>query len=85
MSTLSMVTASAEMDPTLCNDIDIGNQICILVATQGNSTLLNPSSFKEDNAVELCIGLGQEHPEGVCLLLDTEAVLAFWCESNLRP
>ena len=78
-----MVTASVEMDLTLCCDIDIGNQICVLVATQGDGTPLNPSFFKEQNVVELCIRLGLEHPEGVLWLMDTEAVLVYWYESDM--
>ena len=58
-----MATASAEIDLTLGDDTNIGNQICILFATQGAGTVLCPSSFKEENAVELCEGLGQEHPD----------------------
>ena len=59
------------MDPTLGNDIDIGNQICVLVATQGDGTPLCPTSFNEKDTVELCIGLGQEHPEGMLQLSHT--------------
>ena len=70
------------MGPTLCDDINMGNQICILVAILGDGTLLCPSSFKED-MVELCIGLGQEHPEGVLQLSATGKVLAFWCQSDI--
>ena len=58
MFTSSMVTASVEMDLALGHDIDIGNQICVLVTMQGDSTPLGPSSFKEWNMVKLCIGLG---------------------------
>ena len=65
------------MDPTLANDIDIGNWICILLTMQGDGTPLGPRSFKEWNMVKLCVGLGLEHPKGVLQLLDTEAVLAF--------
>ena len=71
------------MDPTLGNDTNIGNRICILAATWGDGTLLCPSSFTEEDAVNLCVGLGQEHPEGVLQLSDTETVLAFWCNSNI--
>ena len=78
-----MMTASVEMDMTLGEDNEIGNQICILVATQGNGTPLCPSSFKEEDAVSLCTGLGQEHPKGVLWLLDTKTILAFQCDSNL--
>ena len=68
MLTTSTVTPSVEMDPTLGDEIDTGNQICILVATQGDDTPLCPSSFKEEDVFELCIGVGQEHPGGVLKL-----------------
>ena len=71
------------MDPTLCNDINIGIQICILVVTWDNSTPLCPRSFKEEDVVMLCIGLGQEHPEDVPWLSDTEVVLALQCEYDM--
>ena len=38
MSTSSMVTATAEMDLILCNDINIGNHISVMVANQGDGT-----------------------------------------------
>ena len=44
---------------------------------------MDPTSFREEDATELCIGLGQEHPEGVLQLLDTETVLAFSSGSNM--
>ena len=70
MSSASMATASVETDLTLDGDTKIGNQICIPVATQGDGTPLCPSLLNiEEDAVELCIGLGQEHPEGVLLAL----------------
>ena len=71
-----MATILVEMEPTLANDTEIANQIIILVATQGNGTLLYPTSFKEEDAVELCIGMGQEHLEGALQLSDTETILS---------
>ena len=65
------------MDPTLGDNTEIANQICILVATQCNGTPLCPTSFGEEDVVKMCIGLGQEHPEGVLWLSDTQMVLAF--------
>ena len=78
-----MVTTSEEMDLTLGDNIDIGNWIGILVVNWGDSTLLGPSSFEEQDMVELCVILGQEHPQGVLQLLDTEVVLAFQCSTNM--
>ena len=65
MSTASMATTSAEMDLTLVDDPTIANWICILVATRGSGTPLGPTSFGEEDAIKLCVGLGQEHCE-VC-------------------
>ena len=48
-----------------------GTESAILDATWGDSTLLYPISFKEEDVVELCVGLGQGHPEGVLQLSDS--------------
>ena len=77
------MTALAEMDPTLGNKIDIGNKICVLVAIQGDNTPLCPSPFKEEDVLKSCIGVGQEHPECVLKLQDTEEILGFRCESDM--
>ena len=52
-----MVTAWVEMDLTLGDDTEIANWICVLVATWGDGTLFSPTSFREDNVIELCIEL----------------------------
>ena len=73
---MSTVTTLAVRDLTLGNELEIANCICILAATQGDSTPFHPDSFQEEE-VELCIGLGQAHPECVVWLSDTETVIAF--------
>ena len=78
-----MATASAEMDLTLGDDTVIANWICKLVATREDGTPLGPTSFGKEDVIELCVGLGQEHPEGVLQLSDTEMVLAFSSTSNM--
>ena len=83
MSTAFMATNSAEMDPTLHDDTEMANQICLLVVTQGDGTPLCPTFFNKEDAVKLCVGLGQEHPEGVLQLLDTEIVLTFWFKPEM--
>ena len=83
MSTTYMVTTSVEMDLTLGNDTEIVTWICIMVTTWANGTPLGPTSFREEDLIELCVGLGQEHLEGVLQLLDTEAVLALPSGSNM--
>ena len=77
MSTASTVTDSAVRDMTLGNELEIANCNGILAHIQGNGTLFCPDSFQEEDVVELCIGLGQVHLEGVLWLSDTEMVLAF--------
>ena len=78
-----MATASVEMDLALGDNTKIANQICLLVTTCGDGTPLGPTPFGEEDTIKVCIGLGQEHPEGVLQLLDTEMVLAFPSDSNL--
>ena len=77
MSTISTVTASGVRDPTLGDELEIANHICVLAATQGDSTPFHPDSFQEEDMVKLCIGLGQAHPECLLQLLDIETVLMF--------
>ena len=62
MSTASTATASAERDLNLEKELNIVNCIYLLAATQGNGTPLCPTSFQEEDVVELYIGL--VHLEG---------------------
>ena len=77
MSTASTATALVVCDLTLGNKHEIANCICILVATLGDGTPFPHNSFLEEDLVELCVGLGKAHQEGVLQLLETEAVLMF--------
>ena len=77
MSTASTATASVELDPTLNDDAVIATPICILITTWDNGTPFDPTSFGQEDAIELCVGLGQEHLEGVLWASDTETVIAF--------
>ena len=83
MSTTSIVTTLVVRDLTLSNQLEIVNCICILVATQGDGTPFSPDSFQEEDMVELCIGLGQAHPEVVLWLLNTKMVLMFQSGSKI--
>ena len=76
MATMSTVTASTELDPTLGNDVTIATQICIVIAIHGNGTLLDSTFFREEDVIKLCIGLEQEHLRGVLQILDTKTILA---------
>ena len=58
MLTTFKATASVDVDLTLDNKMDIGSRICILVATQGDASPLCPSSFKEEDMLKLCVGVG---------------------------
>ena len=83
MSTMPMATACTEIDPTLGDDTEVTNCICIMLATQSNGIPLCPTYYTEEGAVKLCIGFGQEHTEGVLWFLDTEIVLTFWCDLEM--
>ena len=80
---MSMVTTSAELDPTLSDNAAIATQIWELVASLGNGNPLDPTSFGEEDVIELCIGLGQEHSKGVLRILDTKMVVAFSSSPNM--
>ena len=74
---MSMVTASAELDLTPGNNTAIVTQIYVFITTQCDGTLLDPTSFREEDVIELCVGLGQEHLKGVLQASDTETIIAF--------
>ena len=56
MSTMSTATTSAELDLTLGDGTVIVTQTCILITTWGDGTLLDPTPFREEDAIMLCIG-----------------------------
>ena len=63
--------------------MDIGIQICVLVATQCGDMPFCPISFTGEDLVEFCKGIGQKHPEGVLRLSDTNVVLEFKHKSDM--
>ena len=73
----STAPASTVCNPTLGNTHDLANPICILVATHGDGIPFLPNSFQEEDLVELCMHMGQAHPDGVVWILETKALLAF--------
>ena len=77
MSTTSTATALVVHGPTLGSAHDLANYICILVATLGNGTPFSPNSIHEEDLMQLCMGLGQAHLDGVFQISETEALLAF--------
>ena len=83
MSTVSTAIPFAEPDMTLGDGDEIGNQICVLVATYANAMLLCPTSFHQEDAVAMCKGLDWEHPKGVLWFTEMEMVLWFWSDSAM--
>ena len=83
MSTTSTVTASVVRDLTLIDKLEIMNHICILAATQSDGTHFCPDSFQEEDMVELCVGLGQAHPEMITVMCLFAAATA-WHHGPIR-
>ena len=83
LSTASTTIALAVHDLILGDEHEMVNHVCILAATQGDGNLLCSDSFQEKDLVELSVGLGQAHLEGVQQLSDTEMVLTFWFSSQM--
>ena len=77
MSTPSTVTASAACDQTLGDDSKLLNHMCALAIARGDGTLLDATFILEEDIFELCVKVGQVHPEGVLLLLVTELIIVF--------
>ena len=77
MSTTSMATILAKLDLTLGDDTVIAIHICVVIASWGSGTLLDPTSFREEDAIELCIGLGQGYLKGVPQISYIKTILEF--------
>ena len=77
MFTTSRVTAVAAHDPTLGDVHDLASCIWVLAATHGDGTLFSQDSFQEEDLVELCMDLGQPHPDGVLQISETKALFTF--------
>ena len=77
MSMTNTATASVACNPSLGDAHDLANCICILVGIQGDGMPFSPNCFQDEDLVELCMGLGQAHPDGVFQISETEALLMF--------
>ena len=77
MSTTSTTTTSVTQDHTLGNDPNFTNHICVLTIARGYGTLFDANSLLEKDIIELCVGMGWVHPNGVLWLTATELVIAF--------
>ena len=76
MSMASTATTSVVHDSILGDEHNI---VISLVSWLPHKamTLFPHDSFQEQDLVELCVGIGQAHPEGVLWLSETAAVITF--------
>ena len=77
MSNMSTATGLAAHDHILGNDSKLLNCMCVLAIARGDGTPLDATSIQEDDIVELCVEVGQAHPEGVLQSLVTESIIVF--------
>ena len=77
MSTTSTTTTLAACDHTLGDDPELANCICVLIIARGDGTLFDANSLQEEDIVELCVGMGQAHPDDMLWLMGMESVMAF--------
>ena len=49
--------------------------MCVLVLTRGDGTPFDATSIQEEDNAELCVEMGQTHPEGVLWFLVTQSVI----------
>ena len=70
-------SCSSGDDHTLGNESKLLNLMCVLVLDRGNGTQFNATHIQEEDIVELCVEVGQTHPEGVLQLSVTESVILF--------
>ena len=59
------------------DEVELLNHMCVLVLTRSDGTTFSATSIQEEDIVELCIELGQTHPEGVLQYSMTELVALF--------
>ena len=77
MSTTSTTTASVAHDHTLGDDPIFTNHICVLTIARGDGTPFDADSLLEEDIINLCVGMGQVHPDGILWLTPMELVIAF--------
>ena len=77
MFTTSTTTSLVVCDHTLGKEPDLANHMCVLIVARGDGTLFDADSLLEEGIGELCIGMGQVHPDGVLWLMAVELVVAF--------
>ena len=77
MSTTSTLTALVACDQTVGDDPELANHICVPPIGRVDGTPFDADSLQEEDIVELCVGMGQVHPDGLLLLSVTESVMHF--------
>ena len=65
MSTASTATTSVACSHIPGDETELLNQMCVLVLTRGDCTPFNTTSIQEEDIIDLCVEMGQTHPEGV--------------------
>ena len=76
MSTTSRASTLVACDSIPGDEVELLNCMCVLVLTWGDGTPFDAASMQED-IIEICIQLGQTHPEGVLLYSAVEWVILF--------
>ena len=74
---MSTTTTSVAHEHTLGDDPELANHICVLTIARGDGSPFDASPLQEEDIVELCIGIGQAHPDGVLWLSVMESVIVF--------
>ena len=74
---MSTTSASVAHDHTHSNDSNVANCKCVLTIARCDGTLFNADSLLEEDIIELCVGMGQVHCNGILQLMATESVTAF--------
>ena len=77
MPITSTTTTLAACDHSLGNDPDLLNCVCVQTIARGDGTLFDESSLQEEDIVELCVKVGQAHPECVLWVSAIELVIVF--------
>ena len=80
MSTTNTATTLVAHDHIPGDEIELLNQMCVLVLTRGDGTLLDAATIQED-IIELCVEMGQTHPKVMLQFLVTKSVVLF-CSGN---
>ena len=65
MSTMSTATVLVAHYHTLSDGTELLNHMYVLVLARDDGTPFDVNSIQEEDIIELCVEVGQTHPEGV--------------------